>query len=157
GVFVNALTPAIQSIDESVGLNLIQLHGDETVDACVQTSTTITSWRIKHWEKQMESFPVHPALVAKVGKRLHKAHQWATGAGFIRARRSDDRGVAAIAEDLNALTAAGCQPMAVLVDAATPGRYGGTGETVSWIGLADHKRWLGDVPLILAGGLTPEN
>ena len=39
----------------------------------------------------------------------------------------------------------------------TPGRYGGTGETVSWVGLADHRRWLGDTPLILAGGLTPDN
>ncbi len=45
----------------------------------------------------------------------------------------------------------------MLIDSATPGRYGGTGETVSWIGLADHKRWLGETPLILAGGLTPDN
>jgi phosphoribosylanthranilate isomerase len=39
----------------------------------------------------------------------------------------------------------------------TPGRYGGTGETVSWADLADYQKWLGNVPLILAGGLTPEN
>lgn len=75
----------------------------------------------------------------------------------IRARRMDDRGVAAIAEDLAACKAAGRLPDAVLVDAYTPGRYGGTGETVSWAGLADYRKWLGDVPLILAGGLTPEN
>ncbi|WP_442482577.1 phosphoribosylanthranilate isomerase [Aeoliella sp. SH292] len=76
---------------------------------------------------------------------------------LIRARRMDDRGVAAIAEDIEACRAAGRVPDAVLVDAFTPGRYGGTGETVSWAGLADHSRWLGDVPLILAGGLTSEN
>ncbi len=75
----------------------------------------------------------------------------------IRARRMDERGVAGIAEDLEACQAAGRLPDAVLVDAATPGRYGGTGETVSWAGLADHSEWLGDVPLILAGGLTPDN
>ena len=75
----------------------------------------------------------------------------------IQARRLDDRGVAAIAEDLEACDTAGRLPDAVLVDALTPGRYGGTGETVSWAGLADHQRWLGDIPLILAGGLTPEN
>ncbi|MGI9454969.1 MAG: phosphoribosylanthranilate isomerase [Aeoliella sp.] len=79
------------------------------------------------------------------------------GQPVIRARRIDDRGVAAIAEDLAACKAAGRLPDAVLVDAMTPGRYGGTGETVSWAGLADYRRWLGDVPLILAGGLTPEN
>lgn len=75
----------------------------------------------------------------------------------IRARRMDERGVAPIAEDLEACQAAGRMPDAVLVDALTPGRYGGTGETVSWAGLADYRKWLGDVPLILAGGLTPEN
>jgi len=87
-----------------------------------------------------------PELVAK----LH-------GRSIIRARRMDDRGVAAIAEDLAACAEAGRLPDAVLVDAMTPGLYGGTGETVSWAGLADYQKWLGDVPLILAGGLTPDN
>ena len=76
---------------------------------------------------------------------------------IVRARRMDDRGVAAIADDLRACQAAGRLPDAVLVDAMTPGRYGGTGETLSWAGLADYRTWLGDAPLILAGGLTPEN
>jgi phosphoribosylanthranilate isomerase len=75
----------------------------------------------------------------------------------IRACRFDDRGVAAIAADLEACEHAGRRPSSLLVDAATPGRYGGTGETVSWVGLADHERWLGETPLILAGGLTPDN
>jgi phosphoribosylanthranilate isomerase len=83
----------------------------------------------------------------------HDAYGWCV----IRARRMDDRGVAAIATDLRECLSAGWPPAAVLVDAATPGRYGGTGETVSWVGLADHKRWLADTPLILAGGLTPDN
>jgi len=60
-------------------------------------------------------------------------------------------------KDLAACEAAGRLPDAVLVDALTPGRYGGTGETVSWAGLADYRKWLGEMPLILAGGLTPEN
>jgi phosphoribosylanthranilate isomerase len=47
-------------------------------------------------------------------------------------------------------------PFSVLIDAMSPGRYGGTGETVSWVGLADHARWL-KYPLILAGGLKPDN
>lgn len=79
------------------------------------------------------------------------------GVGVVRARRMDDRGVAAIAEDLKACQDAGRAPDAVLVDAAAPGQYGGTGETVSWPGLVDHPRWLAGAPLILAGGLTPDN
>jgi phosphoribosylanthranilate isomerase len=80
-----------------------------------------------------------------------------TDCTLIRVRRLGDRGVAAIAEDLAACMRAGRLPDAILVDALTPGRYGGTGDTVSWVGLADYKRWLGDTPLILAGGLTPAN
>jgi phosphoribosylanthranilate isomerase len=78
-------------------------------------------------------------------------------APIIRARRFDDRGVAGLAADLDECRAAGRCPNAILVDAHTPGRYGGTGETVSWVRLADHRKWLGDTPLILAGGLTPDN
>lgn len=76
---------------------------------------------------------------------------------LIRARRFTEEGIAAIAADLEACDKMRRLPDAVLVDAATPGRYGGTGTTVSWSGLADYRRWLHNVPLILAGGLTPEN
>jgi phosphoribosylanthranilate isomerase len=76
---------------------------------------------------------------------------------LIRARRFTDDGIAAIAADLEVCEKTGRLPDAVLIDAATPGRYGGTGTTVSWSGLADYRRWLRNVPLILAGGLTPDN
>jgi phosphoribosylanthranilate isomerase len=43
---------------------------------------------------------------------------------------------------------------ALLVDAAVPGRYGGTGEAADWSAAAElAKRF----PLFLAGGLNPEN
>jgi phosphoribosylanthranilate isomerase len=45
-------------------------------------------------------------------------------------------------------------PAAVLVDALVPGQYGGTGQTAPWDLLAGFEP---GVPLILAGGLTPEN
>ena len=76
---------------------------------------------------------------------------------LIRARRFTDQGISAIAADLEACEKMRRLPDAVLIDAATPGRYGGTGTTVSWGGLADYRRWLPNVPLILAGGLTPDN
>ncbi len=46
------------------------------------------------------------------------------------------------------------KPRAVLVDANLPGEYGGTGQTAPWHLLAGFDP---GVPLILAGGLTPEN
>jgi phosphoribosylanthranilate isomerase len=45
-------------------------------------------------------------------------------------------------------------PAAILIDARVPGQIGGTGKTVPWELLADFHP---EVPLILAGGLTPEN
>jgi phosphoribosylanthranilate isomerase len=48
----------------------------------------------------------------------------------------------------------GRMPAAILVDAGAPGIYGGTGRTAPWHLLAD---FVPGVPVILAGGLTPEN
>ncbi len=45
-------------------------------------------------------------------------------------------------------------PAAILIDAKVQGQYGGTGQTAPWDLLADFRPC---VPLMLAGGLTPEN
>jgi phosphoribosylanthranilate isomerase len=55
---------------------------------------------------------------------------------------------------LDSCRAFGGLPAAVLVDAAVAGQHGGTGRTVPWKLLADFDP---GVPLILAGGLTPDN
>ena len=45
----------------------------------------------------------------------------------------------------------------VLLDAHAPGTYGGTGRVLDWQSLASQRNKLLRVPMILAGGLTPEN
>lgn len=46
------------------------------------------------------------------------------------------------------------EPPAYLIDAYRPGQYGGTGETAKW----SLAAWLSlHTPLLLAGGLTPDN
>ena len=55
---------------------------------------------------------------------------------------------------LDRCRSSGLLPAAVLVDAHVPGQYGGTGRTAPWAVLAEFRP---EVPLILAGGLTPEN
>jgi phosphoribosylanthranilate isomerase len=47
-----------------------------------------------------------------------------------------------------------CKPAAVLIDSHVPGQKGGTGVTAPWHLLAGFNP---GVPLILAGGLNPEN
>jgi phosphoribosylanthranilate isomerase len=59
-----------------------------------------------------------------------------------------------MADYLEACRANDCLPAAVLVDAQAPGQYGGTGQAAPWHLLADFRP---GVPLILAGGLTPDN
>ena len=50
-----------------------------------------------------------------------------------------------------------CLPEAVLIDGYQRGKYGGTGLTADWKAVAALSGQLGDVRLILAGGLVPEN
>jgi phosphoribosylanthranilate isomerase len=66
----------------------------------------------------------------------------------------DSADLAAISHYLDQCRAVGQLPAAVLVDAHLPGQHGGTGRTAPWELLAAFRP---GVPLILAGGLTPEN
>jgi phosphoribosylanthranilate isomerase len=69
-----------------------------------------------------------------------------TGAKVIKAARVGGR---ADIQDLRAF-----QTDFHLLDAHVPGQQGGTGETFAWELASEHPR---DRPLILSGGLTPEN
>jgi phosphoribosylanthranilate isomerase len=127
GLFVNHTYDEILEIRRRGPKWPIQLHGDEP-----------------------------PELLARFGPQPTSplsGPEWK----IIRARRFGDDGVAAIKADIEECARAGRLPDAVLLDAATPGRYGGTGESISWLGVADHQRWLAGLPLILAGGLAPDN
>lgn len=118
GVFVNENAEQVNQIAEEVGLDWIQLHGDEP-----------------------------PELLAEIRGNLP----------IIRVCCLDERGLAAIAEDLEACRKNGREPDAILIDATAAGQYGGTGKTADWPALENYRQWLGEVPLILAGGLKPDN
>jgi phosphoribosylanthranilate isomerase len=48
-------------------------------------------------------------------------------------------------------------PRMVLVDAMRDGQCGGTGKTIDWAFLKQHRLRFRGLPLVLAGGLTPAN
>lgn len=76
----------------------------------------------------------------------------------IRVRRLDARGMQAVRDDLLACReASGADPSAILLDAAVAGEFGGTGQVADWNVAASYPKWIDDVPLILAGGLTAGN
>jgi phosphoribosylanthranilate isomerase len=104
GVFVNASVAEILATMETLGLNLAQLHGDETIDMLNQLDG-----------KGFKAFRGIPESVA----------------GFVRS-----------------------EAPAFLVDASVKGVYGGSGITADWDGAAELAK---KYPLLLAGGLTPEN
>jgi phosphoribosylanthranilate isomerase len=104
GVFVNASIAEILATMDTLGLNLAQLHGDETPE-------------------------------------LMKALQGSAFKAF--------RGIPQTIDGFERQDAP-----AFLVDAAVKGVYGGSGVTADWSGAAELAK---KYPLLLAGGLTPEN
>jgi len=78
------------------------------------------------------------------------------GIPVIKAFRVDGD-FSAIGEFTRACHARRCRPRMILIDAAQAGTYGGTGNTLDWQVLAKHRVELAEMPLVLAGGLTPEN
>jgi phosphoribosylanthranilate isomerase len=69
-------------------------------------------------------------------------------------RVRDEQSLSDIMAYVDASAAEGSKPAAVLVDAYVKGQEGGTGQQAPWELLAGFDP---GVPLILAGGLTPEN
>jgi len=117
GLFVNAGREEVCRQFDELGLDLVQLHGDEP-----------------------------PEFLARLGDRP-----------VIRAFRVGDDGLAPMIRYLAECRRLGSMPRLVLADARVKGLYGGSGEVADWEAL---KRYPADgslPPLVLAGGLTPEN
>jgi phosphoribosylanthranilate isomerase len=66
----------------------------------------------------------------------------------------DAASLTAIERYLDACRPVGRLPTALLLDAYAPGQHGGTGQTAPWPLLAGFRP---EVPILLAGGLTPDN
>jgi phosphoribosylanthranilate isomerase len=66
----------------------------------------------------------------------------------------DESSLEAIGRYLDACRDLSRMPSALLLDAHVPGQHGGTGRTAPWHLLASFRPGL---PVILAGGLTPDN
>ncbi len=117
GVFVNADFDELVETAETVGLDVIQLHGDEP-----------------------------PSVVGRLGPRT-----------VVRAFRCRDTGLAPVRDYLEQCRRAGALPQSVLLDAYSPDKYGGTGKCLDWPTVRAAGAQLGGLPIVLAGGLTPDN
>lgn len=116
GVFVNASRDEIMTLATRLGLDAVQLHGEES-----------------------------PEFAADLGDLR-----------VIKAFRPQGDPARVILPFLEQAAQRNKLPTAVLLDAHVPNEYGGTGRVADW----DAARRLIPrlpVPLVLAGGLTPEN
>lgn len=80
-----------------------------------------------------------------------------TDLDVIRVYRVGAAGLAPVAADLERCRSLGVRLRACLVEAHIDGSYGGTGRTAPWTLLRDGWQLTDWPPLILAGGLTPDN
>jgi phosphoribosylanthranilate isomerase len=106
GVFVNASEELVLRAIRECGLNLLQFHGDEPPDYCLQFGLM-----------SMKAFRIRDAA------SLEALHNYPTDAW--------------------------------LLDAYSPGKPGGTGETFNWDLAFEARNW--GRPIFLAGGLTAGN
>lgn len=81
------------------------------------------------------------------------------GRAVLKSFRFGDGGIRELVDFLADTERRRCSPAAIVIDASQPGQFGGTGSTVNWQqvrGELDRSRAL-IPPIVLAGGLTPEN
>ena len=117
GLFVGASATEVCETFEEFGLDMIQIHGEET-----------------------------PEYLARLGKRP-----------LIRAFRIGQQQLYPVDDYLRRCGSLGCMPKMALFDALVPGVYGGTGTLADWKVLRDYPLHPSHPPLVLAGGLTPQN
>ncbi len=130
GLFVNEQPATIRTIVAQVGLDLVQLSGDEPVEFAEQLGLPlIKAIRMDH--SPAEAAWIERSLTAPAARALQG---WLRGGGSMHLEHAP--------------------PILLLVDAHVPGAYGGTGVTADWqrAAILATQR-----PIMLAGGLTPEN
>ena len=80
-----------------------------------------------------------------------------TNLPVIKAYRCGEQGLVPLIEFLEACQESHGLPVALLIDAAAPGQYGGSGAKIDWTILPKFRDQLYGLPVILAGGLKPAN
>ena len=130
GVFVGMPVAELLEISKRHGLDGIQLHGDE----CPDVVEAIRSGLSKNGQT---------CFLIRAIRSLPKEFGTASNSKQESARLS---------AEITSWNAAGID--FVLLDAAMPGEYGGTGKVID---IANISNLTSEIPLVLAGGLTPSN
>jgi phosphoribosylanthranilate isomerase len=143
GVFVNSPVSEVVAIAQECGLDFVQFHGDEAADVVAEFRSA--------WDSRQRSTEVPPQVIRAV--RTKPAARAGEGGSVGGDRElSENSAVEKVNREIAAWVEAGVD--VILLDAAAPGLYGGTGKAVDWSVVPTLDC---EVPLILAGGLTAKN
>ncbi|MBU6382017.1 MAG: phosphoribosylanthranilate isomerase [Betaproteobacteria bacterium] len=129
GLFVNAHPLYVQAAHQRLGLDVIQFHGDESPQSCLEAAP-VAFWRAVRMQNR-ESLALAMGAFARAGVQASGAQTEIVAVAHTRP----------------------CE--AFLVDADARTAYGGSGQIFDWSWLALPAQR--PERLILSGGLTPEN
>ena len=136
--FAQALPPGIEAI--GVFVNATRERAEEV--AAIVTQVGLHGVQF-HGDESPDDLA---AVMAKCPAGTKAVRSWTADGDWARLPRY-----------VEACRAGGVELSAILMDAAAPGQYGGTGQTVDWSALRAHYDFTTWPRLILAGGLKVEN
>jgi phosphoribosylanthranilate isomerase len=139
GVSVNQGLIELMQLGQVTGVITHQLHGDEPPELIA---------KIQSIDDSLSKSTPHAPPGVSISMPQRK---------IIRAFRCAARDLNPVAAYLKSCSRIGALPSSILLDAHAPSSYGGTGQTLDWASIPAQRDKLLGLPLILAGGLTPDN
>ena len=141
---------------------IVGVHVNQSFDE-ITTSRRAPNWQL-HGDEPASLVSAlrkltHPleVLAPTLNPGLHIDDALGLSFRTIKAFRCRDDSLDQVLSYLRECHELGGLPHAVLLDAHQPGSYGGTGQKLDWNMVREQRDKLMGLPLILAGGLTPEN
>ncbi len=151
---LNFHPPSPRSVSRVVAARIVKLVPDEVLRVGVFVNRAAREIEDLANKCRLDQIQLHgdesPEQIADVRSRLPDTP-------VIRAWRMAGDSLADLEEHLSICRTLGIELAGCLIDSRVPGAYGGTGHTVAWDALVRAYRRDVWPPLILAGGLTPDN
>ena len=143
-----------RSVTQVVAARIARLVPDEVLRVGVFVNRAVSEIEDLVHECRLGQIQLHgdesPEQIAELRSRLPRVP-------VIRAWRMAGESLADLESHLSVCRASEIELAGCLIDSRVPGAFGGTGHTVAWDALSQAYRRDSWPPLILAGGLTPDN
>lgn len=151
---LNFYAPSPRSITAETAADIVDLLPSHATPIGLFVNHTIAQIEQIMETAGLETLQLHgdetPEFLAEISE-IHP--EW----NIIWARRVNENNIADLDNDLRECQSLGVKLFGCLLDPKVDGAYGGTGETLSWKLVNRHYDQTTNPPLILAGGLTPDN